>query len=126
MRAKDIFGKVVKFDVIFSNVAYVKNEDDIIFTKLFVTDSFDVVLPDIMNTVNGLAQPPASYRKVIFKRVHGTGIIIGQTSKHEGLYNPSENKQASLTRKSTHTFWIVATDINKIVLAEKDTTSLVG
>lgn len=129
MRAKDLFGKTVKFDVVFSDVAYVKSEPADFSRKLFEGDEFERLTPEIVTDgQTGLAnsRPPASFRKVVLSRQHGEGIIIGQTSKHEGLYDPgSGSVQASLERKKTYTFWVVAVGINKTVLAEKDTTSLI-
>jgi hypothetical protein len=142
-KAKEVFGKHASFGVVFSGIVYVSDEPADFSRKLFEGDEYKEVLPVAQDRVNRLfpEKPylPKSMRKVIFQRTPGEGIIIGQTSKHEGLYDPgvpgvkhnswdsdgdSSAEQASLSRKKTYTFWIVATGINTTVLAEKESSKI--
>jgi hypothetical protein len=128
MRAKDLFGRRVKFEETFSDVAYVKDEPADFSRKLYEGDDFERLVAPVnpVRDADTKSRPPASFRKVVFSRTSGEGIIIGQTSKHEGLYDPGTSEaQPSLERKRTHTFWVVAVGINKTVLAEKSSTVLV-
>ena len=122
--AQSQFGKLIFFNCIFSHVAYIK-ETELKDTKLYVEDKFSIVQPK--SSVSGHIYFPPALRKVIFKTKNGNGIIIGQTYKREGFYNPRtggglstmDHEPAYLKHTKTYSFWIVATDLNKTVLILK-------
>ena len=117
--AKEVFGKRVKFDTVFNNVVYVVDEPSDFSRKLFRDQDFSVAV----STGEHNGRPPRSSRKVVFDKQSGEGIIRGQTSKHEGKYDPgSELEKPTLVRMKTHTFWVVASGINKTVLVEKSSS----
>ena len=140
-KAKELFGKYISFGVVFSGIVYVSDEPKDFSRKLFEGDDYKEVLPVERDPagfrIPGETMLPRSMRKVVFQKTPGEGIIIGQTSKHEGLYDPGyrpsshygsepgDAEQASLERKKTYTFWVVATGINTTVLAEKASSKLV-
>ena len=73
---------------------------------------------------------PAGYRKLVFTKESGNGIIVGQTMKREGYYWPGYGPSAPnwddseppvFDAKKTYTFWIVATKMNEKVLVPKTT-----
>lgn len=117
------------FDEIFAEAAYISNAD-LKDVKLYTSDKYDIVEPKI-SAREGYFQKvfPSAYRKLIFKKQYGTGIIIGQTKKSEGKYypgsipgyfgDPGDYEQAYTAVETTYTFWVVATGMNKTVLVPK-------
>jgi hypothetical protein len=64
---------------------------------------------------------PTSLRKIIYKKIEDAGVIIGQTTRYEGIYYPGDYEEPSyIQRTITCCFWIVATGMNKTVLVPKD------
>lgn len=129
------FGDRIDFDERFVDIVYINNKNyyDI---KLYTDVDYDNL--NIVKTTemkkDGLLHEkektiyPASYRKLIFEKNNGSGIIIGQTIKKEGYYSPTcrpsapyydDYEPASLDVKKTYTFWIVATKMNEKVLVPK-------
>lgn len=123
------FGDTIEFDEIFSHVLYIKDEN------LFDVKLIDVNESDVNVTIpykDGLLHKkdkyPAGYRKIVFSKHNGQGIIIGQTMKKEGHYWPGYGPSApdwddaespSFDTKKVYTFWIVAIGMNQKVLVPK-------
>lgn len=122
---KTKFGDTIQFTEVFHDVAYIEeHEKDGNHTKFYLGEQdFTIAEP---KAGIGIELFPAAYRKVIFKRQDGEGIVIGQTKKTEGIYHPSysnprefDYEEAYLEPKFTYTFWVVAIGINKTVLVPK-------
>lgn len=128
-KRKNMFGETIEFTEIFSRVIYVDRNDHLITSSKLYEDGreFPIVEPVHRDLRTYF---PAAYRKVVFQRMNGSGIIIGQTKKSEGMYHPGSSptgyfadptdfEQAYVDYKWTYTFWVVATDLNKTVLVLK-------
>ena len=128
------FGDRINFDEIFYDVLYITNKE------YYDTKLYDISInPDSLNITkpykDGLLHEkvkkyPAGYRKLVFTKESGNGIIVGQTMKREGYYWPGYGPSAPnwddseppvFDAKKTYTFWIVATKMNEKVLVPKTT-----
>lgn len=130
MKAKKIkFGDIINFTEVYDSAVYLDIHDSKNFDlKLYTTNEF--IESNTIQKANGTELYKRSYRKIIFRKEIGQGIVIGQTKKLEGLYipqtggtvysyYPTEYEPAYLDNKLTYTFWIVAVDLNKTVLVPK-------
>lgn len=144
MKADKAFGQTANFKVVLHEIAYVKDEPKDFSRKLFLGDKYEQVHPIeeapknvIQLTEKRRPRLVASDRKVIFAKQEGSGIIIGQTIKREGEYLPStesyyngdctsEAEPPQFNQRKAVAFWIIATGINKTVLAEKESTEIIA
>ncbi len=132
-KRKNRFGETIEFDEIFSRVIYVDRKDlAIVSEKLYEEDGrvFPIVEPKLrLDDFTSEYFPPA-YRKIVFQKTKGSGIIVGQTKKIEGAYHaissptgygadPTDFEPAYTECKLTYTFWVVAVGMNAAVLVPK-------
>lgn len=132
MKSTNKFGKKIKYQEILSRVAYISLKSELIDQKLYESMEFPEVEVKTKPSLEGpRKQYPYSYRKLVFDEELGEGIIIGQTKRMEGQYNPSigssfngdgmsEAEAAYLEVKNTYAFWVVATEMNRTVLIPKE------
>jgi len=122
------FGDTIDFTEVFYDVVYIKEfEKEGNHTKFYLGEQdFTIAEPKPGLGPFDREILPAAFRKVIFKRQEGSGIVIGQTKKYEGIYHPQYydarelyGEPAYLEPKWTYTFWVVAVGINKTVLVPK-------
>lgn len=130
------FGDTIEFDEIFSHVLYIKDKNlydvkliDVNESDIDVTHSRSEMLFNDDGLLKKKEKYPAGYRKLIFSKYVGKGIIIGQTMKKEGYYWPGYGSSApdwddaeapSFDIKKVYTFWIVAIGLNQKVLVPKN------
>ena len=132
------FGDLIKFDEIFYDVVYIKN-DDLETVKLYEHDEFNIMETTVrklsksgeLGILEKKKHYPSSLRKIIFLKQNGEGVVIGQKTKKEGFYSPGsspsaphwdDHEQSWLTVTKTYTFWIVAVGMNQTKLVPKNTT----
>lgn len=114
-KASELFGITVAFVEILHHMEYANEK---IQDKLYV-DTFD------KSKISGFSR---SWKKAIFERKEGAGILIGQTYRDEGIYYPpcggheygEDNEPGALAISKRIPFWVVATGVNKTVLVPKD------
>ncbi len=124
---KDIlFGEVIDFDEILHDIGYIK-EKELVDTKLYTGMDFTIV--EIIDK-GDTSYKPSAYRKFIFHKQCGSGIVIGSKIKKEGLYHPQtgcsftnnyeDYEQAYLEVTNTQGFWVIATRMNETLLIPKN------
>jgi hypothetical protein len=124
MKTINNFGKTIEFNERFHAVIYIKNKE-LIQTKLYLP----VTVDDADYFPHKNIPFSKCIRKLTFNMESGKGIIIGQTTKHEGEYFPAigrdhyfeddESEQAYLKISKVYSFWKVATKMNEILLIPK-------
>ena len=125
------FGDTVVFNEVFSDVIYITPKNAELYNVKLYEGKFDVKKSVPIN--DGLwhekVKYPAGYRKLIFRKFQGSGIVIGQTMKKEGIYWPGYGPSAPdwdngeppmFDIKKVYTFWVVATNMNQKVLVPKE------
>lgn len=129
------FGDRIEFNEVFHDVVYIK-EKELEKIKLYDTDESDfTIVPheerkDLLSRETYLVFRRA-LRKVLFRREHGEGIIIGQTKRMEGYYepgyqptgffdDPTDYEAPYLGITHVYPMWIVATAMNKTVMVPKN------
>jgi len=130
MKKKIKFGDKIEFTETFSHVVYITNKE-YYDTKLYDTVDYDKLIikkPSISGILQEKVKYPAGYRKLIFSKENGSGIIVGQTMKREGNYWPGYGPHAPdwddaeppiFESKRTYTFWEVAIGMNQKILVPK-------
>jgi len=128
MKRKIKFGDTIEFDEIFSHVLYIKDKN-LYDVKLIDVNESDINVnkPIKDGLLHKKEKYPAGYRKIIFSKYIGNGIVIGQTMKKEGHYWPGYGPSApdwdaeppSFDTKKVYSFWIVAIGLNQKVLVPK-------
>lgn len=125
-KRKNRFGETIEFSEILADVVYVSKLDYVaINTKLYVGHN----VPSEKSVKKHILDKPyfpSAYRKMVFERKTGSGIIIGQTKRVEGVYAPGyydivsgDGEPPYLDPRRVYTFWVVATSMNKKVLVPK-------
>jgi len=127
------FGDTIVFDEVFSDVIYITPKNAELYNVKLYEGKFTLVKS---KQIDGLwhekVKYPAGYRKLIFGELNGSGIVIGQTMKKEGIYWPGHGSSAPdwddaeppmFDTKKTYTFWVVATNMNHTVLVPKENTN---
>ena len=124
MKTKNNFGKEIEFNERFHSVIYIKNKE-LLQTKLYIP----VIADNADYFPNKNIPFTKCVRKLTFNMESGKGIIIGQTTKHEGEYFPKTLsgtyfyddgfEQAYLKITKVYSFWKVATKMNEILLIPK-------
>jgi len=129
MKTKLKFGDNIDFNEIFGNVLYLENpkKKDFIERKIYNGD-FDPmeIVQGKIDGYSGKVKFPSCIRKIQFLKCVGSGIIIGQTTKQEGIYVSGwydrleqEGEPPMLKIKKVYSFWKVATKMNEIMLVPK-------
>ena len=134
MKKKIKFGDKIEFTEKFCNVVYINNKE-YYDTKLYDSVDYDKLnikrpITDIIRS--GLLQEKvkysSGYRKLIFTKESGSGIVVGQKIMKEGYYWPGSGPSApyyddseppSFDVKWTYTFWEVAIGMNQKILVPK-------
>jgi hypothetical protein len=132
-RRKNRFGETIEFDEIFSRVIYVdRNNLAIAAEKLYEEEGRVFPIVESQPRIDDFTSEyfPPAYRKIVFQKTKGSGIIVGQTKKIEGAYHtvcapyginadPTDFEPAYTECKLTYTFWVVAVGMNATVLVPK-------
>ena len=123
------FGEKIKYHEILHSIIYVKligSKDEIFSKKLYINFIDEIELAEVKYSIDK-TRYPSSIRKIVFEKIDGEGIVIGQTRRNEGSYIPGyydsremDGEQASLVISKTYTFWVVAIGMNKTVLVPKN------
>lgn len=149
---KEFFGKKLKFNEILDGRIFIKTQGyDLISEKYpkllkevkiytdyinnnntdipaFLYKSFSLLEEDIIKETLDFKiesyNKNSSYKKLVFKKQSGKGIIIGNCIRWEGFYNASddyleETEPAYFTKVKCFKLFKVATSMNKIVLVDK-------
>ena len=122
---KIVFLNKILYTEILHAVIYLKD-----LTK--IDDKLYTPVPDSIETIFNFHVK--SLRKIVFTKQNGEGIIIGQTRRNEGIYNPNDpgsppyyDDEAPPYLKTTkrYPFWVVAIGMNKTVLVPKNSEFIV-
>ena len=121
------FGDKVEFTEVFHGAVYIK--EDFSTCRLYYPEArFTVVEPrESTLSIDGGVWFPSAFRKVLFEKKNGSGIIIGQTTRKEGWYqsggrqrSPEDWEPPCLDIQKSYPFWVVATSLGKTELVPKD------
>lgn len=118
MKSENNFGKCIEFNVVLLGCSYVETKEQM---EDYYT-LFSAKQPSF-SSFSMQWKYPTSFRKIDLctLRYPKKGIIVGQCVKKDGKYLPAdEESQAYLLVRKTHTFWKVATEMNKIELVPKN------
>jgi len=124
------FLKEIEYTEFLCDMVYVKDKP-LLDKKLYSDDTFEVSAAKTDLLSNHKKFLP-SIRKAVFYKETGKGIIIGQKVKKEGHYYPTVSRSypeddyepAYLAVTKTIKLWVVATDMNRTILVEKDNGKL--
>jgi hypothetical protein len=127
------FGIEIRFGEVLHDTIYFQNK---IENKLYAPVDDSLKEAEIKQGEDYQNIYQHSFRKIIFNKLEKPeiGIIIGQTTRDEGEYNPGykgswpdggESEPAYLKLIKRYSFWIVATSLNVTKLVPKDSNIMI-